>query len=46
MAIDTCQEKSGWKAQDHVASALVPPRPLPGEAAPNLETQPQGGGPH
>jgi len=37
----TCQEKNGWKAQDHVASAIVPPRPLPGEAAGIPETQPQ-----
>jgi hypothetical protein len=29
----TCQEKNGWKAQEHVASAIVPARPLPGEAA-------------
>jgi hypothetical protein len=37
----TCQEKNGWKAQDHVASAIVPPRPLPGEASGTQETQPQ-----
>jgi hypothetical protein len=37
----TCQEKGGWKAQDHVASAIVPPRPLPGEAAATPETPPQ-----
>ena len=37
----TCQEKNGWKAQDHVASAIVPPRPLPGEASGTPETQPQ-----
>jgi hypothetical protein len=36
----TCQQKNGWKAQDHVASAIVPPRPLPGEAAGTPETQP------
>ncbi len=24
--IVTCQEKNGWKAQDHVTSAVVPPR--------------------
>jgi hypothetical protein len=35
----TCQQKNGWKAQDHVASAIVPPRPLPGEAAGTPETQ-------
>ncbi len=23
----TCQTKNGWKAQDHVTSAIVPPRP-------------------
>ena len=37
----TCREKNGWKAQDHVASAIVPPRPVPGEASGNPETQPQ-----
>jgi hypothetical protein len=37
----TCQQKNGWKAQDHVASAIVPPRPLPGEASGTPETQPQ-----
>jgi len=37
----TCQEKNGWKAQDRVASAIVPPRPLPGEASGTPETQPQ-----
>jgi hypothetical protein len=26
-SIVTCQEKNGWKAQDHVTSAIVPPRP-------------------
>ena len=39
--IVTCQEKNGWKAQDRVASAIVPPRPLPGEASGTPETQPQ-----
>ena len=29
----TCQQKNGWKAQDHVASAIVPPSPLSGEAS-------------
>jgi hypothetical protein len=24
----TCQHKNGWKAQDHVTSAIVPPKPL------------------
>jgi hypothetical protein len=37
----TCQQKNGWKAQDHVASAIVPPRPLPDEASGTPETQPQ-----
>jgi hypothetical protein len=27
----TCQHKNGWKAQDHVTSAIVPPSPLPSE---------------
>jgi hypothetical protein len=45
----TCQHKNGWKAQDHVTSAIVPPRLLAGEqqgnqatkaeAAPTTETQ-------
>jgi hypothetical protein len=35
------QEKNGWKARYHVASAIVPPRPLPGEASRALEMQPQ-----
>ena len=26
----TCQQKNGWKAQDHVASAIVPPKPIAG----------------
>jgi hypothetical protein len=29
--IVTCQVKNGWKAQDHVTSAIVPPPPLPAE---------------
>jgi hypothetical protein len=37
----TCQEKNGWKAQDHMASAIVPPWPLLGEAAATPETPPQ-----
>jgi hypothetical protein len=41
----TCQQKNGWKAQDHVASAIVPPRPLPGEAAGAPETQLQAAAP-
>ena len=24
----TCQEKNGWKAQDHVTFGIVPPRPV------------------
>ena len=31
--IVTCQTKNGWKAQDHVASAIVPPNPPSGVAA-------------
>jgi hypothetical protein len=27
----TCQVKHGWKGQDHVANAIVPPKALPGE---------------
>ena len=37
--IITCQMKNGWKAQDHQASAIVPPRPLPGEQQSNQETK-------
>ena len=37
--IVTCQEKNGWKAQDHVTSAIVPPRPLPGEQQRNQKTK-------
>jgi len=37
----TCQQKNGWKAQDHVASAIFPPKPLPGEASETQETQPE-----
>ena len=37
----TCQQKNGWKAQDHVTSAIVPPSPLPGEARGTPETQAQ-----
>ena len=29
--IVTCQTKNGWKAQDHMTSAIVPPKPLPGQ---------------
>lgn len=29
--IVTCQQKNGWKGQDHVASAIVPAQPLAGE---------------
>ena len=29
--IVTCQTKNGWKAQDHVTSAIVTPEPLPGQ---------------
>jgi hypothetical protein len=31
----TCQVRSGGKPQDPVASAIVPPRPLPGEQSSN-----------
>ncbi|HWT81433.1 MAG TPA: hypothetical protein VN648_21785 [Candidatus Methylomirabilis sp.] len=27
----TCQHKNGWKAQDHLTSAIVPPKPLQSE---------------
>ena len=37
----TCQQKNGWKAQDHVASATVPPSPVPGEASGTRKTQAQ-----
>jgi hypothetical protein len=37
--IVTCQTKNGWKAQDHVTSAIVPPRPLPGEQQSNEATK-------
>jgi hypothetical protein len=35
----TCQMKNGWKAQDHLTSAIVPPRPLPGQPQSNQETK-------
>jgi hypothetical protein len=35
----TCQHKNGWKAQDHVTSAIVPPKPLPGEQQRSKETK-------
>jgi hypothetical protein len=37
----TCQQKNGWKAQNHVASAIVPPSPLPGEARGPRQTKAQ-----
>jgi hypothetical protein len=37
--IVTCQTKNGWKAQDHVTSAIVPPKPLPGERPGNQPTK-------
>jgi hypothetical protein len=37
--ISTCQMKNGWKARDYVASAIVPPRPLPGQQPGNQETK-------
>ena len=35
----TCQVKNGWKAQDRLTSAIVPPRPLPGEQQSNEATK-------
>ena len=35
----TCQQKNGWKAQDHVTSAVVPPKPQPGEQQSNQVTK-------
>ena len=35
----TCQQKNGWKAQNHVTSAIVPSQPLPGEQRGNGETK-------
>jgi hypothetical protein len=35
--IVTCQVKDGWKGQDHAASAIVSPRPLPGDQQSNHE---------
>jgi hypothetical protein len=35
----TCQHKNGWKAQDHVTSAIVPPRPLASEQQGNQATK-------
>ena len=37
--IVTCQAKNGWKAQDDLASAIVPPRPLPGEQQSTQDTK-------
>ena len=37
----TCQEKNGWKAQDHVTSAIVPPartQPTPSKTAATTST--------
>ena len=39
--IVTCQVKDGWKAQDHLACAIVPPRPLPGEHRGSEEAKPE-----
>jgi hypothetical protein len=39
--IVTCQVKNGWKAQDHLASAIVPPKPLPGEQRRSEEAKPE-----
>jgi hypothetical protein len=42
--IVTCQQRNGWKAIDQVTSAIVPPKPLPGEqlrsAVPQATTAP------
>jgi hypothetical protein len=35
----TCQEKDGWKAQDHVTSAIVPPKSPLAENAGNQEAK-------
>ena len=32
--VSTCQQKNGWKAPEHVTSAIVPPRPAAGEKPP------------
>ena len=37
--IITCQTKNGWKAQDHVTSAIVPPKPLADEQQRNQVTK-------
>ena len=37
--IVTCQQKNGWKAQDHVTSAIVPPKPLADEQQRNQVTK-------
>ena len=37
--IVTSQTKNGWKAPDHLASAIVPPRPLPGQPQSSQETK-------
>ena len=34
-----CHTKNGWKAQDHVFSAIVPPPPAPGEQQRNKATK-------
>ena len=39
MFIVTCPVKNGWKAQDHAASAIIPPRPLPGEQQSTQDTK-------
>ena len=36
-----CQHKNGWKGQDHVARAIVPPPPLPNSPQKRQETQPK-----
>ena len=37
--IVTCQTRNGWKAHDHVFSAIVPPRPPLGKQQSNEETK-------
>jgi hypothetical protein len=37
----TCQHNNGWKAQDHVTSAIVPRSPLAGEQPRSQATKPE-----
>jgi hypothetical protein len=43
--IVTCQERNGWKGQDHVTSAIIPPLPLPNEQQSNQETKAEAAAP-